>query len=144
MAVDLSKYPFRIQRLMRHTCNLYRPAARTAQTPGGVEAADFSYSATLAYSNVPCYYQATPEFDEPKDQGITKQINILTSDKWHFLAEQEIADTWLIEMTTPDHPYSGRIWTTQGNSTMNASMPGRPTDSQWIYAKLSPTQDKPT
>lgn len=136
----MPKLPYRLRRLMQHKCDLYR-LATLAMAPGSTfEASDLKYESAIAYSGVLCYYEATPEFDEPAGQGLTKQVNIMTSDKWHFLAEQEIGDTWVIVMRTPGHPDIGKAWVTQGNTTMNASMPGRPTDSQWIYAKLSPKQ----
>ena len=129
----------RLQRLFVHTADIYRPEALAAR-PGKKEAADVAIQATPIAMGVQCWLEATPEFDERAVQGLTKQINILTSDKWHFLQSQEIADAWLIVMKTPSHPDYLKVWTVQGNPTSNASAPGRPTESQWVFAKVSPKQ----
>lgn len=130
---------FALADLLSDTCTLYRPSP-IASTPGNFEAADASYVVAPTYTGIRCHYEPTPEFDEPENQGVTKQVNILTSDKFTFLSSQEVADQWLILLTTPGHAYNGRIWVIQGNSFMNDSEPGRYTSSQWLYAKLSPTQ----
>lgn len=132
----------RLRRFMCHTCDLYRPSTIMPITASG-EMADAIYQPIAAYTGVTSHLQATPEFDNPQLQGLTKQVNELTSDRWHFLAEQEIADGWAIVMKTVGHPDYGHAWIVQGNAMMNASQPGRPTDSQWLYAKLAPTNTIP-
>lgn len=130
----------RLARFMCHTCDLYRPADPAPVTTGDIEGEDFHRVDVVAYTGLVCHYQPTPTFDEPKLEGITKQNSILTSDRWHFLQGQEIGDTWKIVMTTPDHPENGTEWIVQGDPFMNASAPGRPADSQWVYAKVSPIE----
>lgn len=132
----------RIPSFMCHTFDLYRPKAYSAYSSG--EMGDFSYEPFPAYSGVVGHLQATPEFDDPQLQGMTKQVSVLTSDRLHFLAEQEVADTWLVVMRTVGNVDYGNAWIIQGNATMNASQPGRPADSQWLPSKLAPDNTIPT
>lgn len=138
---------FALVDLFRNTCDLYLQLPPTRQQVGDPEASDasYGYSATPFAAGVLCHYEPTPEFDEPSQQGLTKETNLLTSDKWHFHANQRIEDTMLIVMRGPiGHPYAGNAWVVQGNAFMNASVPGRPSDSCWVYAKLAPKDLIPT
>jgi hypothetical protein len=136
---------FRLGDLLVDLVDIWIPTtiAPSAALPG--EMADKGYqSLALGYQNVICRYEPTPEFDKPMTPGLSKEVNIFTLDKWHFLAQQAINDGWLVVCRTPGHQYYGRAWIVQGNSTMNDTVPGaRDTDSQWVYAKLSPTQEIP-
>jgi hypothetical protein len=133
----MATIPYRLQRLLQHRCDIYRPVnlGANANNDG---AADPAFETTPAYTNVMCYYQGTPEFDTPTPAGITLDVNIMTSDRWWFLQDQKIEDTWMIVMRTPGHPLNGRGWIAQGNNLMIASMTGRDTRSQMIYTRQAP------
>ena len=152
MTIDQQRVPFpssRQRRLYSFRVSLYRPSAITGRAPsifapGGnadIEAADSKYAAAPDYINVPCLYEATPEFTNVSPLGLNKEENIFTSDKWHFLADQEISDDWLIVLTACRVKTSliGRVWTVQGNSEIVTTGVRRPVHKQWVYAKLSPT-----
>lgn len=128
----------RLASFMCHICDLYRPST-IAPLSGTGEMADAIFQPVAAYFGVTCHYEPTPEFDQPELQGLTKETNLLTSDKWHFFQDQEIADDWIIVLKTPGHPLAYHAWITQGNTYSNASAPGRSTDSQWLFAKLTTT-----
>ena len=142
--------PGRLSRVLTFRCSLYRPtrlAARTSSIfdsgePADTEGVGGGYAFPPDYTNVPCYLEATPELGEVTPLGINKEQGVFTSDRWWFLAEQEINDVWLIVMTASQSPstYIGRAWITQGNTEILSSGPGRGVDSQWIFAKLSPTR----
>ena len=128
----------RLVRTMQHTCSIYSSVEVRRQSGKSSFAADPSIVVVPTYINVPCYYEATKNFSVPEQQGGQKETNILTADLWHFIAEQDISSGYTIQMTTPGHPLFGRKWETQGNTTVNAAMPGRPTDSQYVTALLTP------
>lgn len=138
----MAEIPYRLKRLLQHKCDIYKRAPLTA-IAGSIEGQDVSYTLTPVATSVMTYWQATPELDEPSTQGITKTVNLVTSDKWHFLSSQELADGWLIvnRIILPDgsrhHDY-GAVSVIQGNPTSNTSMVGRDTQSQWVFAKRSP------
>jgi hypothetical protein len=138
----MATIPYRLQRLLQHKCDIYRRATISAVS-GSIEGADVAYSITPVATGVLCYWQATPELDEPATQGITKTVNLVTSDKWHFLSSQELQDGWLIvnRIILPNgqrHSDYGAVSVIQGNPTTNSSMVGRDTQSQWVFAKHSP------
>ena len=126
--------------LFAYRVSLYAPAG-LAPLSGDEEAQDEAFETVPRYTNVPCYYQPTPEFTNVAPQGLNKEENVFTSDKWWFLGGQEVADGWLVVMTACRKPHSliGRCWTTQGNSEVIAALGRRNVNSAWIYAKLSPT-----
>ena len=143
----------RQRRLYTFRVSLYRPSTLTGRAPSifdinttDIEAADNKYAGAPDYINVPCLYEATPEFTEVSPVGLNKEENIFTSDKWHFLADQEINDDWLIVLTACRVKTSliGRVWTVQGNSEIVNTGARRPVNKQWVYAKLSPTRIIPT
>lgn len=134
----MSDLSWRIKRLMQHSCDIYRPKA-LAGLMGAVGASDPSFEAAPLYKGVISYYQPTPNFDMVGPQGLTTEVNILTSDIWWFLQDQPMGAGWLIVMKTVGHPFYGNAWVTQGQPTDNASMPGRPTNSLRVYARSAPT-----
>lgn len=80
--------------------NLYAPVA--ADLGPNNEAGDDSVS--LAFSDVACHWEARPESSIPAAPGRTNQDYLTTTDAFHFAADQEIADGWFIELSTPGHP----------------------------------------
>lgn len=132
----------RIRRLMLDTCNLYRPARLEPQGTT-LEAADPVSEYVPVFTAVPCHYEPASEMDVPRGPGLSKSMDIMTMDKFHFLQDQQVGDTWKIELTTVGHPGAGSCWIAQGGTLMNASKPGRATDSQWCFANLSPDQELP-
>lgn len=152
MPTNQKNVPFpsnRQRRLYSFRVSLYRPSALTGRPSsifdtGGktdIEAADSKYTDPPDYINVPCLYEATPEFTVVSPLGLNKEENIFTSDKWHFLADQDINDDWLIVLTAcrVNTSLIGRVWTVQGNSEIVTTGVRRPVHKQWVYAKLSPT-----
>ena len=133
--------PGRITRLLMYRVALYSPASLAQVNATDIEAADEGFEAGPRYIRVAAYYEPTPEYAQPGPAGITKEDSVQVSDRWWFLAEQEINDGWLIVMTACQSPNSliGRAWVAQGNSVSNVALPGRPADSQWVYGELSQT-----
>lgn len=127
---------FRLGSFMCHLCDLYRPKA-IAALGSTFEMADFEFEAFPTFSNVQCHFESTNEYDEPQLEGNTKQTNINTSDKWHFLDTQGVENTWAIQMKSLDHPNYGRVWIIQGNDLTVHGGPGRPALVRWVYAKLT-------
>lgn len=137
----------RMRALYTFRASLYAPAANAAVSIGDEESRDAAFELSPRFTNVPGYYQPTPEMAEIAAQGLNKENSILVSDRWWFLLDQEINDSWLIVMTgclVPNHPYIGRCWITQGNSEVIGGLPGCPANSVWVYAKISPTQIIPS
>lgn len=50
----------------------------------------------LMYSNIPCQFVPTDNFDEKQGATKLKQNNIQTSDSIHFHSSQEIGEGWLV------------------------------------------------
>ena len=131
----------RLRRLLVYRVSLYSPADLAPVSAIDIEAKDEAFEPSPRFINVPAYYEPTPEYAQPGPAGITKEDSVQVSDRFWFLAEQDINDGWLIVMTgcLSPQPLIGRAWVAQGNSVTNVSLPGRPTDAQWVYAELSPT-----
>ena len=127
----------------KYRVSLYEPKPLAAVS-GDFEAADESFLAVPSWTNVPAFYEPTPEFTNVNPIGLTKEENVFTSDKWWFLADQPLNDAWLIVLTAyydrnyrgsgRQHPLAGRGWITQGNNTVIEQM-----NRSWIFSKLSPT-----
>ena len=149
--------PWRLQRLFGVTstgadlpgnkwyrCDIYKPTDPVPVATGDIEARDTQVSYTKIATNVKCYYEATPDTTSPQIVGRTGEKNQNVVSKWHFFAGQEVEDSYLLVMTGPvkdkdgnPNPYLGLVWMCESNKTLNFSLPGRPTDSQWIPALLS-------
>ena len=133
--------PGRLTRLLMYRVALYSPADLAPVSATDIEARDEAFESGPRFIRVPAYYEPTPEYAQPGPAGITKEDSVQVSDRWWFLAEQDISDGWLIVMTGCQSPNSliGRAWVAQGNSVSNVALPGRPAQSQWVYGELSPT-----
>lgn len=83
--------------------NLYAPVA--GDLGPNNEAGDSSFA--LAFTGVPCHWEAKPESSIPAAPGRTNQDYLTTTDAFHFAADQEVADGWFIELTTPGHAEDG-------------------------------------
>lgn len=133
----------RQNRLYTYRFNLYRPNASVHSTD--LEATDAQTAYTPAFSDVPGYYKSTPELDNNSIAGRSPGVNLFVLDEFHFSSDQEIADTWVIEMTGSDpnatpHPYIGRFWICLDNSQEAASQGRRQNGFQMIYGIISNVQ----
>jgi len=93
-----------------HLCDLYSPS-RTLAADGKPGAEQFQ----LAYTNVRCRREATPNLSMLTPFGRVQAQSLLTIEQWHFAEDQEIEDGWaLIDRTIlPDGSRGsswGRIW----------------------------------
>lgn len=143
VAVTYIDLPYRFDSLFVHTCDIYAPASSGGSIPAmpNGEMADPVDDITPIATGVPCYYEPTPNYSEPKAPGATKVVNLLTADKWHFLVWVPILDRYKVVMRTTTHPLCGHPWIVQGNSLVNAGVRNRPAYSQWVYAVLDPVKD---
>ncbi len=77
-------------------CNLYVPFREGGKVITGVV-----YPSEPTYTNVPCYFDSTPEVDIPAGFGRSKEVNIFTLDKLILPLKVPILDTWGITFTDP-------------------------------------------
>jgi hypothetical protein len=139
-----SRLAWDIRQLFVHTCDIYQREAIAAEADGDPEAKDAAYENVAVATGVACFFESTPEFDEAKPEGLSKEVNVLTSDRWYFLPTQAIEDTWLIVMKTQypggrRHPDYGKCWQVQGNA-QTCDMPGTELNTLMVYAKLAPDE----
>lgn len=121
--------------LYKHTVNIYVPVTNKVDGSKLAKAEEYF----LAFANVPCMFFATPELDIPDSpQGRSKEFNVFTLDRFHFLADQDLADTYVIELTTPNHPMHGLQWRIEGNSQLFVSMGNRRANYQMVMTKRIP------
>lgn len=74
----------RQQILYTHLCTLWRPTHNlTDGTPG-----DDTY--TLVARGIKCFYEYTPNVDDPAEIGGFKRATIFTTDKIHFDVAQDV------------------------------------------------------
>jgi hypothetical protein len=129
--------------LYTYTASLYRPNALAAGSD--IEATEGLTNPTPAFTGVPCYYGGTPEVDLATVMGLGKEANLFTFDSFRFDAHQEIADAWVIEMTSADpdpdtgepHPLIGRFWVVRDNPQTVGSQGNRRANYQMVFAVLS-------
>lgn len=134
----------RQQLLYTHLCNLYsvtrNPNSDGIGTPG-------PETITLAYSNVPCFYEYTENMDAPTNIGRIKIANLLTKDTIHFAISQEVQDGWWALNISPpvngiDNPNNGQVHRLLGAPR---DLPGTPTRTTRVreinaqVAEQSPT-----
>lgn len=104
----------RQERTYRWRCEIWlpRPVQVNAKGKGRVGG---SYDPEPDYIDIPCRFIATPEVDDPKIFGRTKQVNFFTLDKLELHVRQEIKDTCLVRVTAPGFAEEGGFWVVQGN-----------------------------
>ena len=123
--------------LYKDVVTIYKMTSTTAD--GSKVAQDPKYAAVL--NNVPCHLFATPEVDEPQAIGRNKQVNIFTLDVFNFAADVDIADTYVIQLLTPNHPQKGLCWMVEGNSKLLVSSGRRHANVQMVLCKRIPVPE---
>ena len=119
-------------RLYEDTVDIYVAPAPTVNVDKTVQ--DVAYPSQPTYPGVTCHFDSTPEVDVAAIQGLTKEVNIFTLDKFHFDASVDIQDTYCIHLKTPGHPQSGKYWIVQGNALVKVLHANK----QTVYAKEGP------
>lgn len=116
------------------TVSLYRPSKFVKGATKKI--LDPSYSSTPAYTGVKCRFQSTPFATEIQALGRENENTLLVLDQFRFHSSQEIADNWIIKLTTPGHPQLGNYWKVQGGKKSRVSS-RRPTNEATIKAFLT-------
>lgn len=88
--------------------NLRRPSAIGLEGP--------EYSNTPDFTDVPCRLSPSMEASVPLPIGRSNYDIVQTTDQLRLSIDQEIDDSWSVELVTPDHPEIGTFFMTQGGS----------------------------
>ena len=124
-------------KLYKYTVDIWRQSSTPGVNSGVVS--DFGhYPVSLISSDVACYFDSTPETDQPTAVGRNKQVNIFTLDIFHFETSVDIADTDYLIMkaapASPDaNPLIGMWWAVQGGTRTHSYR----ANMQEVYAKRS-------
>lgn len=97
----------RQKRLYTDLCNIYS-STRASNVDGDGEPGEEVIGQVA--SNVPCYYQYTPNVDDPADVGRFKRPTIFTTDTVHLYSDQPLENGWWLKNVSLD---------TQGRRSVN-------------------------
>ena len=132
-------------RLYQFVVSLYRPTGIGFQSASGGNAMqdtmrDVGYEPQPAYTNVKCYFKSASEVAVPTIQGLQSEANLFTYYIFEFLAEQEIDNTWVVQLTMPGHPNDGTFFIVTDVPKITVSIGRRRVNQSEVFAKRS---DKP-
>lgn len=102
--------------VFRAVVDLYQPVPVSVD-PVTKKQARPSFPDSATWTNVPCRYKATQDFEEQGYGALLGQMtenNIMTQDRFHFHLSQDIGANWKIVMKSSEFPISGQFWITQG------------------------------
>jgi hypothetical protein len=102
-------------------------------------AADVKYVSLPAYTNVPCFFVSTPEVDLPSAEGLNKETNIFTLDRFSFDIAQVVNNGNAILITFPQVPgVTGGFWYVQDNPKSTPALGNRKVNANEVFAKRGP------
>lgn len=121
--------------LYEDTCDIWKPNAITFTGANG-EPNDTSY--TKVATSQKCFFFTKTEVASPESIGRMGQDIIFTLDWVKFPSATEVDDTYILKVTTADHPLINTFWRVEGEAQRRPSRARRKADFALVYTKKLP------